>query len=154
MKYEAKTVLLLLGISFLYVFGAGGTLFLYIHAHPGGLVPRWISVPVFCLFILTIALMSFLIRRAARKQASVETVEDAHRRRVRAIKALKTGLIVWGLILLNDIRMLLQGTVPWTLAIPGLIIVLLMATITWTSLRRLQKTEGANAGINHSRAPQ
>jgi len=146
MKLETKTVLLLLCISFLYVLCAGGTLFWYIHAHPGSLVPRSITVPVLCLFILTILLLTVLIRRAARKQAAVETADEAHSRRVRAIKGLKAGLIIWGLILLNGIRMLLQRTIPWTAAIPGLLTVLTMVVVTWSSLRRLQKAEATNPG--------
>jgi ABC-type dipeptide/oligopeptide/nickel transport system permease subunit len=71
----------------------------------------------------------------------VEGAEEAHLRRVRAIKGLKAGLIVWGVILLNDIRMLIQGTAPWKFAIPGFVIVLLMIVVTWVSLRRLQKAE-------------
>ena len=81
------------------------------------------------------------MRRAARKPAMVEGAEEAHLRRVRAIKGLKAGLIVWGVILLNDIRMLIQGTAPWKFAIPGFVIVLLMIVVTWVSLRRLQKAE-------------
>ena len=145
MKLETKAVLLLLCISFLYVLCAGGTLFLYMHAHPGSLIPRWISVPIFCLFVLTIVLGSVLVRRAARKQAAVETAEEAHRRRVRAIKGMKIGLVIWALILLNDIRMLLWGTIPFTFGIPGLAIVLLIAIVTWSSLRRLQKVEAMNS---------
>ena len=144
MKLEIKTALLLVCISFLYVLCAGGTLFLYIRAHPGSLVPRWISVPLFCLFVLTVILMSFLIRRAARKQAAVETAEEAHWRRARAIKGLKIGLIVWGLILLNGIRMLLQGAIPWKIGMPGLVTVLLMVVVTWSSLRRVRKVDAAN----------
>ena len=143
MKFEKKVILILLCTSFTYVLCAGGGLFLYIRAHPGGLIPRWISVPMLCLFILMIVLGSFLVRRAARKHAKVETAEEGHLRRVRAIKGLKTGLIVWGVILLNDIRMLLQRTIPWTIAVPGSAIVLFMIVVTWVSLRRLQKAEAA-----------
>lgn len=146
MKFETKTVLLLLCVSFLYVLCAGGTLFWYIHAHPGSLIPRSISVPLFCLFILTILLLTVLVRRAARKQAAAETADEAHSRRMRAIKGLKIGLIVWGLILLNGIRMLMQRTIPWTDAIPGLLIVLMIFVVTWSSLRRLQKAEATNPG--------
>jgi Na+/H+ antiporter NhaD/arsenite permease-like protein len=143
MKFEKKVILILLCTSFIYVLCAGGGLFLYIRAHPGALIPRWISVPILFLFILTIVIGSFLVRRAARKEARIETAEEGHLRRVRAIKGLKTGLIVWGVILLNDIRMLLQRTIPWKVAIPGSAIVLLMIAVTWVSLRRLQKAEAA-----------
>jgi choline-glycine betaine transporter len=143
MKVEKKIILLLLCASLGYVLCAGGGLFLYIHTHPGALIPRWISVPIFCLFILTILLGSFFVRRAARKQATIEGAEQAHLRRVRTVKGLKTGLIVWGVILLNDIRMLLQRTIPWTVAIPGFVVVLLMIVGTWVSLRRLQEAEAA-----------
>jgi hypothetical protein len=90
-------------------------------------------------------LQTFLVKHAARKKAKIETVGEAHLRRVRAIKGLKTGLIVWGVILLNDVRMLLQRTIPWSVSIPGFAIVLLMAVVTWVSLRRLQKAEAANS---------
>jgi hypothetical protein len=143
MKFEKKVFLVLVCPALAYVLCAGGVLFLYIHAHPGALIPRWISVPVFCLFILTILLPSFFVRRTARKQAMIEGVEEAHLRRVRAIKGLKVGLIVWGVILLNDIRMLLERSIPWTIAIPGSAIVLLMIVVTWVSLRRVQKAEAA-----------
>jgi hypothetical protein len=143
MKFEKKVLLILFCPAVAYTLCAGGVLFWYIHAHPGALIPRWISVPIFCLFILTILLPSFFLRRATRKQAMIEGSEEAHLRRVRAIKGLKTGLIVWGVILLNDIRMLLQRSIPWTVAIPGSAIVLLMIVVTWVSLRRVQRAEAA-----------
>ena len=143
MKFDKKVFLILLCPALAYALCAGGVLFLYIHAHPGALIPRWLSLPIFCLFILTMLVPSFFVRRAARKQVKIEGAEEAHLRRVRAIKGLKTGLIVWGVILLNDIRMLLQRSIPWTVAIPGSAIVLLMIVVTWVSLRRLQKAEAA-----------
>jgi hypothetical protein len=143
MRFEKKNTLILLFTSLVYVFCAGGGLFWYIRTHPGGLIPRWVSIPILCLFILTIITMTLLLRRAARKQALIETAEEGHLRRVRAIKGLKIGLIVWIVILLNDIRILLQRTIPWTVAIPGSLIVLLMVGGTWVSLRRLQKAAEA-----------
>ena len=148
MRFEKKITLILLLTSLVYVFCAGGGLFWYIHTHPGGLIPRRISIPILCLFILTIVTMTLLVRRAARKQALIETAEDGHLRRVRAIKGLKIGLIVWGVILLNDIRMLLERSIPWTVAIPGSAIVLLMTVVTWVSLRRLQKAEATTPETN------
>jgi len=97
--------------------------------------------------------MTFLVRRAARKQALIETAEEGRLRRVRAIKGLKIGLIVWTLILLNDIWMLLQGTISWTVAIPGLAIVLLMVVVTWVSLKRLRKAESANPVTKQRQTP-
>ena len=146
MKPEMKTVALLVCISFLYALCAGGALFLYIHAHPGGLIPRWISVPVFCLFILTIVLTSVLVKRAARKQVAAEKAEEAVIRRKRAIKVMKGGLILWGLIFLNGIRLVVQREVPLLYAIPGLAIDLLLAVVFWTSLKRMRKFEAAATG--------
>lgn len=146
MKFDKKVILILLGTSFIYVLCAGGGLLFYIHAHPGGLVPRRISVPILCLFIFTIALQAFLLKRAARKKAEVETAGEAHLRRVRAIKGLKTGLIVWAVILLNDVRMLLQRDTPWRVSVPAFAIVLSITVVMWVSLRRLQKAEAANSG--------
>jgi uncharacterized membrane protein SirB2 len=153
MKHETKVVLILLSTSLTYVLCAGGGLFLYMQAHPGGLIPRWISVSTLCLLILTIALGTFLLRRAARKQAKIETGQKGHLRRVRAIKGLKIGLIVWGVILLNDFRMLLEHTIPWTVALPGLAIVLLMVVGTWISLKRLQRAEAAAPEARPGQAP-
>jgi len=144
MKFEKKVILILLCTSFIYVLCAGDSLVLYIRAHPGVLIPRWISVPIFCLFILTILLGSFLVRRAARKQAKIEGAEEAHLRRMRATKGLKTGLMVWGVILLNDFRMLIQGTALRKFAIPGFAIVLLMVVVPWVSLKPVQKAEAVD----------
>jgi len=146
MKFEKKVILILLCPALAYTLCAGGVLFFYMRAHPGALIPRSISVPILFLFVLTILLPSFFLRRAARKQAKIEGAEEAHLRRVRAIKGLKIGLIVWGVILLNDIRMLLERSIPWTVAIAGSAIVLVMVVATWVSLRRLQKAEGAGPG--------
>jgi hypothetical protein len=154
MRFEKKITLILLFTSFVYVLCAGGGLFWYIRAHPGGLIPRWISIPMMFLFILTIVAMTLLMRRAGRKQALIETEEGGHLRRVRAIKGLKVGLIIWGVILLNDIRMLIQGTTPWKFAIPGCAIVLLMIVVTWVSLRRLQKSEAARSETKQRQALQ
>ncbi len=143
MKFEKKVFLILFCPALAYVLCAGGVLFLYVHSHPGAAIPRWISVPLFCLFIVAILLPSFFVRRAARRQALIEGAEEAHVRRVRAIKGLKVGLIVWGVILLNDIRMLLERSIPWTIAIVGSAIILLMIIATWVSLRRVQKAEAA-----------
>ncbi len=152
MKFEKKVFFLLFFPALVYVFCAGGGLFWYIRAHPGGLIPRWISVPMLCLFVLTIVLESFLLRRAARQHAKIERPEEAHLRRVRAIKRLKIGLIVLGIIVLNDIRMLLEGSIPWRAAIPGSAIVLFMIVVTWVSLRRLQKAEAVGAETKHGQA--
>jgi len=73
---------------------------------------------------------------------------------MRAIKGLKVGLIVWSLILLNDIRMLLQRTIPWTVAIPGSAIVFLMVVVTWASLKRLKKVEAAYSETKQRQAPE
>jgi hypothetical protein len=144
MKFEKRVFLILLCPALVYVLCASGVLFAYVRAHPGAPIPRWISVPIFCLFVLTILLPSFFVRRAARKQSKVEGVEEAHLRRVRAIKGMKMGLIVWGIIFLNNVRMLLQGSIPWTAAIPGSAVVALMIVVSWISLRRLQKADAAS----------
>jgi hypothetical protein len=152
MKAERKIGIVLFSISFAYVLCAGGVLFLYINTHPGASVPRSISVPILCLLILTIAGGAFAANRLARKNAKAETLEEGHLRRLRAIKGSKVGLIVLGLILLNDFRMLLQGTIQVGLAIPGLVIILLITAVTWTSLRRLQRIEAANQDPNQKRS--
>jgi len=97
-----------------------------------------------CGLIATIVFQTTVLKRAAKKRAAIETAEQARLRRARAIKGLKAGLVLWGLILLNDIRMLLEGTISWTYAIPGLIIVIFITAVTWISLRRLQRVEAAN----------
>src|SRR5277367_2219234 len=139
MQFERKVVLIVLCTGIPYVVCAGGGLFLYTRAHPGEMIPRWISVPIFCLFVLTILLGTFLANRMARNRVRIESAEKSHLRRVRAIKGLKAGLIVWGVILLNDARMLLRRSIPAEAAIPGTAVVLLMIIVTWVSLKRLQK---------------
>jgi len=117
----------------------------YIHGHPGEPVSRWISVPLLFLLVLTILGGGVFLSRAAKKQAKSETIEEGRLRRARAIKGLKVGLVVWSLILLNDLRMLAEGAVPWTVAIVGLAVVTSLIIAFWVSLRRLHKAEMAAA---------
>jgi len=154
MKQQIKAALVLVAIPFAYVVCAGGTLFWYVHTHPGDFVSRWISVPMLCGLIVTLGLETIVLKRVAKKRAITETPEEGHLRRARAIKGLKMGLILWAAILLNDIRMLLQGTVLWTYAIPGLIVVTLMTAVSWTSLRRLQRIEAANSESKQKQSAQ
>jgi hypothetical protein len=72
MKFEKKVILILLCTSFTYVLCAAGGLFLYIHAHPGGLVPRGISVPMLCLLILLfmIVVTWISLRRVQKAEAA------------------------------------------------------------------------------------
>src|SRR5271165_5440451 len=119
MRQQTKAALVLFAIPIAYVLSAGGTMFWYVHTHPRGFVPRWISVPMLCGLIVALGLETILLKRVAKKRTMAETPEESHLRRARAIKGLKMGLVLWIAILLNDIRMLLQGTVPWTYAIPG-----------------------------------
>jgi hypothetical protein len=146
MKFETKVMVLLFGISFLYVLCAGGTLFLFIHVHPGELVPRWISVPLLCLFILTIVLMTFLVSRGSQKQAAIETPEEARDRRSRAIIGAKLGLGLWGLFLLNGLILTALHELPLPYAAPGLMVEVLIIGALWISLRRLRKDGVMNPG--------
>jgi hypothetical protein len=153
MRPEAKTAVLIFSICFAYVLCAGGVLFVYIHAHPATPIPRFISVPILFLLILTITGVVFVTKRMAHKQAMVEIEEQGHLRRIRAIKGLKGGLVVWGLILLNDIRMLAMGSIPWKYAIPGLVVVVLMVAVCWMSLVRLKKIENAGSHSDQNHTP-
>jgi hypothetical protein len=146
--------LVLFGIPFVYVFCAGGGLFWYVRTHPNGLVPRWISVPMLCGLILTLVLETIVLKRVARRASTIGTGEKRHLRRLRAIKGLKVGLVLWSAILLNDVRMLLQGTIPWTYAIPGMIFVIFITAVTWTSLRRLQRAEAADVASKQKQSAQ
>ena len=152
MRPERKAALFLFSICFAYVLCAGGVLFLYIHAHPGVPVPRSISVPILCFLLLTICGGAFVTNRMARRQTRTETAEQAQVRRIRAIKGLKAGLVVWGVILLNDVRMLAEGSIPWKYAVPGLIVVVLMVAACWNSLVRLKRIEAAgyHSDQNHT----
>lgn len=152
MRPERRAALFLFSICLVYVLCAGGVLFLYIHAHPGAPVPRSVSVPILCLLLLTIGGGAFVANRMARRQAISETAEQGHLRQTRAIKGLKAGLVVWCLILLNDIRMLAAGSIPWKYAAPGLIVVVLMVAVCWRSLVRLKRTEAAryHSDENHT----
>jgi hypothetical protein len=153
MKLTTKVVLVLLGSALIYMCAAA-TFVLYVVKHPGIPVPRSISIPLFCFFILTIAAVSVILPRMARKHTKTETAEEGHVRRARAVKGWRIGLIVWSLILLNDIRMLLQRTIPLAFAIPGLAIVLFMVFISWLSLKRLQRAEATNVENSQRRASQ
>jgi hypothetical protein len=144
MKFERKIVLLLGCMVLPNMFGAAA-LFVYIHTHPGELVPRWVSVPMLCLFILTIVGGSIALTRTARKQAKIETPEESKLRRSRATKGLKAGLVLWGLILLNGIRLVVQHEVPWIYAVPGLTVDVLLIVVFWISLKRLRKFEATTA---------
>jgi Na+/H+ antiporter NhaD/arsenite permease-like protein len=146
MKPEIKAMLLSLCMGFVYVWCAGGILFFYIHAHPGELIPRSISVPIFCLFILVMVLGSVLVRRAAQKRTATETAEQAHTRRIRAAIGLKLGLGLWGLFLLNGILLTVLHKLPWQYAAPGLVVDILIIAACWMSLKRLKKAEDATAG--------
>ncbi len=154
MRPERRITLVLLSICFAYVLCAGSVLFLYVHAHPGAPVPRFISVPILCLFVLTIGGGAFVTNRMARRLLRTETAEQGHLRRLRAIKGLKVGLIVWGLILLNDVRMLAEGSIPWKYAIPGLIVVALIVAVCWKSLMRLKRIEATGSEPDHSHTPR
>ena len=145
MRFERKIGLLLICTALPYMC-AVAALIAYILAHPGEPVPRWISVPMLCLFILTIVGGGMFLSRAAKKQARSETPEEGRARRARAIKGLKAGLLVWALILLNDVRMLAEGTIPWTVAIAGLAVAALLIAASWVSLRRLKRAEMTSLG--------
>lgn len=148
MRLERRVALLMVLVAVPYLCTAIG-LFYYIHGHPGEPVPRWISVPMLFFLILTIYGGGIVVSRCARKWTASETVDEGKLRRARATKGLKIGLFVWGLILLNDLRMLAEGSVPWTIAIPGLAIVSLLILISWISLKRLKKADSPDSGESH-----
>lgn len=143
MKLRGKIALILVGITLPYMcavvaFG------IYVMKHPGP-VPRSISVPLLCFFILTIVGGAIILSRAVRKQAKIETADEGKLRRARAMKGMKLGLVVWGLILLNGIRLIAQHEVPWIYAISGLTVDALLIAVFWISLKRLRKSEGTTA---------
>ena len=139
MKLQGKIALILVGITLPYMCAVVAFGF-YITKHPGP-VPRSISVPLFCFFLLTIIGGAMIVSRMARKRARIETAEEGKLRRARAVKGLKAGLVVWGLILLNGIRLVAQHEIPWAYAIPGLTVDVLLVVVFWTSLKRLKKFE-------------
>lgn len=141
MKLQAKIAVVLVGITLAYMCAAVA-FSLYLVKHPGP-VPRSISIPLLCFFILTIVGGAVILSRVVRKQARVETVEEGKLRRARAVKGLKAGLILWGLILLNGIRLVAQNEVPWVYAIPGLTVDVLLIAVFGVSLRKLRKFEEA-----------
>ena len=140
MKFERK-IGLILALTALPCIYALLVLLPYVLAHPGGRVPRSISVSLLCLFLLTIVGVSILLSRAAKKEAVSETSEARELRQARAARGLKIGLIVWILILLNDFRMLMLGTVPWIAAIVAMVVITFLIVVSWTSLKRLKNVE-------------
>jgi hypothetical protein len=99
-----------------------------------------------CLLIATCALGGVVISRVARKHLAVETPEEGDRRRTRAIKALKTGLVIYGLILLNGIGLIVRHKIPWNYGVPGLIVDLLLIVLFWFSLSRLKMPSTTDPG--------
>lgn len=115
----------------------------YLQVHPGP-VPRWISLAMLGVLVVTFVVGTICIKRVVRQQVATETPFEGDQRRKLAAKGLKGGLILYGLILLNGIRLVLEGDVPWRYAIPGLAIDLLMIGVCWFCLRRLQKGTASN----------
>jgi hypothetical protein len=139
MKSRPKVALVLGGIVVPYMFAVVALAF-YVAKHPGP-VPRSISVSMLCFLILTIAVGAIGISRGSRKQAEFKTADESKLRRARAMKGMRLGLFVWGLIFLNGIRLVAEREVPWIYAIPGLTVDGLLFVVFWTSLKRLLKAE-------------
>jgi hypothetical protein len=137
-------IALVFGIGLPYMCAVLALVF-YHAAHPGP-IPRWIFVTMFFMFVLTIVGGSVAFYKIGSKEAAGKPLDKEGLRRERAAKWLKVGLVVWTVILLNDIRMLAQQSIPWRYAIPGVIVVLLMVAVFWTSLRRMQKNNGGGIG--------
>jgi uncharacterized membrane protein YbaN (DUF454 family) len=139
MRFQRKIVLIFGCIALLWMC-IGLAFAFYVVKHPG-LVPRSISVSLLALFVLTIVGGGIVVSRVVRKQVSVETVEEGRIRRARAMKGMKLGLVLWGLIFLNGIRLVAQREVPLSYAVPGLAIDVFLIVAFWTSLRRLKRFE-------------
>jgi len=139
MQLKRAIISLTVFIMLLGVCNAGFLIY-YVHEHPGPVPPR-IILSMVCFLTVGAAAGIVVTSRRLRRQARTETPEEGKSRRAFAAKGLKAGLVVWTLILLNDVRMLLQHNVPWTYAIPGTTIVTLVVILSWVSLRRLRKAE-------------
>jgi membrane protein YdbS with pleckstrin-like domain len=139
MQLKRAIILLTVFIMLLGVCNAGFLIY-YVHEHAGPVPPR-IILSMVCFLGVGAAAGIVATSRHSRKQARTETPEEARSRRSFAIKGLKVGLVVWTLILLNDVRMLVQHDAPWIDAIPGMAIVALLVIISWISLKRLRTAE-------------
>jgi len=147
MKFGRKIVLLMVCMVLPYILAVIALVF-YVHAHPGP-VPRSISLSMLFFFSLTIVVGGIFLSRSVRTQAKIETSDEGRARRARAVKGLKIGMLVWALILLNDVRLLAQHDIPWRFAIPGTTISVVLMAVFWASLRRLKKAE-ANVSASGS----
>jgi hypothetical protein len=150
MKLQAKIAMVLVGAVLPHMCAVVALAF-YTTKHPGPL-PRPILVLLFCLFILTIVGGGVLLSRVVRKRVKIETADEGKLRRARATKGMKVGLVVWGLILLNGVRLVAQHEVRWIYAIPGLGVDILLIVAFWISLKRLEKSEtkGSETGQQHT----
>ena len=152
MKFERKIGVVLVCMVLPYMCAVAAFV-LYAQAHLGP-VPRWISLTMLGAMILTFVVGGVVVSRLAKKQAARETAEEAKLRRARASKGLKTGLVVYILILLNGVRLLFEHAIPWVYGAPGLAVVLLMVITTWASLKKLKKAEALAQAAGHNQTSQ
>jgi hypothetical protein len=144
MKLQKKITVLMVCLILPYMCAV---LFLvrYMLAHPGPL-PRWIAILMLCLLITTCALGGVAILRVTRKHLAAETSEEGDRRGTRAIKTLKAGLVIYGLILLNGIALVVRHKIAWNYGVPGLVVDLLLIILFWFSLSRLKTSSTTDPG--------
>jgi hypothetical protein len=140
MRSKHKIALIFVGMVLLTMCG-GFALAFYSLTHQGELVPRRVSLSIFGFIILVCAVGFTMIRRDARKLAGEETPEEGERRRARAIKSLKIGLVIYLFGLLNEIRLVIRGGISWRLSIAGFTISLFLVATMWASLRRLRRSQ-------------
>jgi Na+/melibiose symporter-like transporter len=140
MKSKHRIASIFVGMVLLTMCGAFALAF-YFFTHQGELVPRWVSLSFLCFIVLVYAVGFTMIRRDARKLAGEETPEEGERRRARAIKGLKIGLVIYLFGLLNGIRLVIQREIPWRLSIAGFTISIFLIATMWASLRRLRRSQ-------------
>ena len=139
MKLKQRVLIVLAGVTLPYMC-AVMLLVLYLQRHPGQ-VPMWVPLTMLVFLVGTCVLGGIYLSRSVRRQTALETPFERTRRQSETAKGLKVGLVVWGLIFLNGIRLLLQGEVPWKYAIPGLTIDLFLIVVFWISLNRVKKAQ-------------
>jgi len=101
-----------------------------------GRLPHWIWGVAFCYFVAGILAIGYW-GRARRADETVQNPDTkAASSSCGSSRALKIGLILYVLILLNGLRLVVQGSVPLRYAIPGLIVdVFLLAVFWWLLVR-------------------
>lgn len=100
-----------------------------------GSLPHWTWGAAFFYFVASLVAIGYW-GRGRKPGEAVRDPQMKARSATRASRALKIGLVLYIVILLNGLRLVLQGTVPLRYAIPGLIVDVFLIAVSWWLLAR------------------